>query len=156
MPEPTRSRKDVVAVEPVNEPRAEMYVRLMDAQERIAQARYERGVEHTVVLAALDGADEALSETNGAKIFISRPWRTLCEPSAANSRCGPCSGMRRSSFAASLTTRLGSEAGGRPPIRLDGALVIVSRWSRSTTCAPPPSEFMGWPIALPCSPSDAR
>lgn len=63
MPEPTRSRKDVVAVEPVNEPRAEMYVRLMDAQERIAQARYERGVEHAVVLAALDGADEALSES---------------------------------------------------------------------------------------------
>ena len=35
----------------------------MDAQERIAQARYERGVKHTIVLAALDAADEALSES---------------------------------------------------------------------------------------------
>jgi hypothetical protein len=61
--EPTRSRQGVVAVEPVNEPRAEMYARLMDAQERIAQALYERGVKHDVVLAALDGADEALSES---------------------------------------------------------------------------------------------
>jgi hypothetical protein len=61
--EPTRSRKDVVAVEPVNEPRAAVYARLMDAQERIAQALYQRGVEHAAVVAALDAADETLSES---------------------------------------------------------------------------------------------
>lgn len=63
MSEPTRGWKDVVAAEPVNEARAEVYARLMDAQERIAQALYQRGVEHATVLAALDTADETLSES---------------------------------------------------------------------------------------------
>lgn len=47
----------------MNEARAEIYARLMDAQERIAQALYQRGVEHTSVLAALDTADETLSDS---------------------------------------------------------------------------------------------
>lgn len=63
MSEPTRSWKDGGASEPVNESRAEIYAQLMDAQERIAQALYERGVEHAIVLAALDTADETLSES---------------------------------------------------------------------------------------------
>jgi hypothetical protein len=46
----------------VNEMRAELYARLMNAQERIAQALYTRGIEHDVVTSALDTAEENLSE----------------------------------------------------------------------------------------------
>jgi hypothetical protein len=60
--EPTRSWKDVLSEEPVNEMRASIYERLMEAQERIAHAQYQRGVSHEAVLAALDAADERLSE----------------------------------------------------------------------------------------------
>lgn len=42
--------------------RAQLYMQLMDAQERIAHARYRRGVPHATVLAALDAVDERLSE----------------------------------------------------------------------------------------------
>ena len=62
MSEPTRTRKNVLAGEPVNEARAHLYERLMEAQERIAHARYARGVEHDVVASALDTADEKLSD----------------------------------------------------------------------------------------------
>jgi hypothetical protein len=62
MSESTRSWTNILAGEPVNEMRAQLYERLMEAQERIAQARYERGVGHDVVLAALDTAEEKLSE----------------------------------------------------------------------------------------------
>jgi hypothetical protein len=62
MSEPTRSWKDVLAAEPVNEKRAEIYRRLMEAQDRIARARYRRGVSNEAVLAALDAADETLSD----------------------------------------------------------------------------------------------
>ena len=62
MSDPTRSWKDVISDEPVNEMRAAIYERLMEAQERIARARYERGIEHEVVRSALDTADERLSE----------------------------------------------------------------------------------------------
>ena len=62
MSEPTRSWKDVLSDEPVNHARAAVYERLMDAQERIAQARRKRGVDHAVIRAALDQADEELSE----------------------------------------------------------------------------------------------
>lgn len=50
------------AEEPVNAMRAELYRRLMVAQEAIAQARYRRGASHEVVQAALDAVDERLSE----------------------------------------------------------------------------------------------
>jgi len=60
--EPTRGCKDVVSEEPVNEMRAALYARLMEAQERIAHAQYRRGVSHDAVVAALDAADESLSE----------------------------------------------------------------------------------------------
>ena len=62
MSEPTRSWKDVIAEKPVNEARARLYRLLMEAQDRIAQARYRQGVSNETVLAALDAADEQLSE----------------------------------------------------------------------------------------------
>ncbi|MGI8413074.1 MAG: hypothetical protein ACR2LV_07230 [Solirubrobacteraceae bacterium] len=62
MAEPTRSGKDVRSEQPVNEMRAGIYERLMEAQGRIAHARYERGVSHEAVKTALDLADERLSE----------------------------------------------------------------------------------------------
>ena len=62
MSEPTRGPKDFLANGEVNQMRAALYERLMEAQERIAHARYKRGVSHEVVLAALDTADERLSE----------------------------------------------------------------------------------------------
>lgn len=61
MSQPTRSWKDVLADQPVNEKRAEIYERLMEAQERIAHALYKRGVGDEVVQAALDTADENLT-----------------------------------------------------------------------------------------------
>ena len=39
MSQPTRSWKDVLADEPVNEKRAEIYEQLMEAQEQIAQLK---------------------------------------------------------------------------------------------------------------------
>ena len=62
MSEPTRSWKEVFSEEPVNEMRARLYTLLMDAQERIAQALYKRGVRDEVIQRALDTADEALTE----------------------------------------------------------------------------------------------
>ncbi len=61
MPEPTGSWKDVFSEEPVNEVRATLYERLMEAQEQIAHALYRRGVRDEVVQAALDAADERLT-----------------------------------------------------------------------------------------------
>jgi hypothetical protein len=46
----------------VNAMRVEIYRRLMDAQERIAQVLYRRGVSHDDVLAALDAVDEKISD----------------------------------------------------------------------------------------------
>ncbi len=42
--------------------RAGIYERLMKAQDQIARAQYKRGVAHETVVAALDTADERLSE----------------------------------------------------------------------------------------------
>jgi hypothetical protein len=42
--------------------RAEIYARLMEAQERIAKALYAAGVSHDQVVGALDAVDERLSE----------------------------------------------------------------------------------------------
>jgi hypothetical protein len=60
--EPTRRRKDILAGEPVNQMRAQLYRRLMEAQERIADALYAHGVDDDVVATALDTADEKLSD----------------------------------------------------------------------------------------------
>jgi hypothetical protein len=62
MSEPTNSRQGVSSDGSVNEMRAAIYQRLMDAQEQIAHARYRQGVSDKQVQAALDAADERLSE----------------------------------------------------------------------------------------------
>jgi hypothetical protein len=59
--EPTSGRQDGIA-EPVNEARAKLYERLMEAQERIANACYRRGMSHQSVLQALDAVDERLTD----------------------------------------------------------------------------------------------
>lgn len=62
MSERRSSRKAVGSDEPMNEMRAEIYRRLMEAQERIAHVLYRREVRHDDVLAALDAVDEEISE----------------------------------------------------------------------------------------------
>lgn len=61
MSKPTRSWKDVLADQPVNEMRSQIYSRLLEAEERIAHARYRRGVSNEVVQGALDAIDERMS-----------------------------------------------------------------------------------------------
>jgi len=60
--ESTRSGKKVPSEESVNGMRAQIYERLMEAEERIAHTLYERGVSNEVVLAALDAVDETLPD----------------------------------------------------------------------------------------------
>lgn len=48
--------------DPVNAMRAELYRRLLQAQERIAHALYARGTSDEEVLAALDAVDEQITE----------------------------------------------------------------------------------------------
>jgi hypothetical protein len=60
--ESTRSSEGDVPPAPVNETRAELYARLMSAQEQIAQRLYEHGVGHEAVEAALDAVDEGLAD----------------------------------------------------------------------------------------------
>ncbi len=62
MSEPTTNWTSGVPEGAVNGARAELYAALMAAQERIANALYQRGVRHEVVLDALDSVDERLSE----------------------------------------------------------------------------------------------
>lgn len=62
MSESTRRWQDVVSDQQVDEERTKLYQLLIEAQERIAHARYEHGVGTEVVRAALDTADERLSE----------------------------------------------------------------------------------------------
>ena len=62
MSERPHSGEEVDQEEPVNAARAEIYRRLMDAQDRIAHVLYRRGVGHDDVLAALDAADERMSD----------------------------------------------------------------------------------------------
>jgi pyruvate/2-oxoglutarate dehydrogenase complex dihydrolipoamide acyltransferase (E2) component len=60
--EPTSRENDVDREEPVNVMRAEIYRRLMEAQERIAHVLYRRDVSHDDVLEALDAVDEKISD----------------------------------------------------------------------------------------------
>ena len=62
MSRPTRRWKDVLADEQVNETRAKIYERLMEAEERVAHACYARGVDNEIVQAALDAIDERMTE----------------------------------------------------------------------------------------------
>lgn len=61
MDEPT-SRAADAAGPPVRRSRAEVYARLMEAQELIAQDRYRRGIADAAIEAALDAIDERLTE----------------------------------------------------------------------------------------------
>lgn len=72
MSESASSRQGVNGDEPVNQGRAAIYERLMEAQEQIAHARYAHGVSHEDVLAALDAADEGLSDAERREdLFLS-------------------------------------------------------------------------------------
>ena len=62
MAEPTRGPANHGREESVNEARAQIYARLMDAQEQIAVQLYRRGVTDQAVQDALDAVDEGLSE----------------------------------------------------------------------------------------------
>ena len=62
MAEPARGPANHDPEEPVNEARARIYARLMDAQEQVAVRLYKRGVSHQAVLDALDVVDEELPE----------------------------------------------------------------------------------------------
>ena len=62
MAERSRSWKAVAAAESVSASRAEIYERVMEAQERIARALYKRGASDASVQAALDAVDERLTE----------------------------------------------------------------------------------------------
>ena len=62
MSESTRRWQDAIADQPVDEERTRLYERLIDAQQRIAHPRYRTGVSNEAVRAALDTADEKLSE----------------------------------------------------------------------------------------------
>ena len=62
MSEPTGGRKDIARDATVNELRAKLYERLMEAEQLIARKLYQRGVSHDTVLAALDAIDEQMSE----------------------------------------------------------------------------------------------
>lgn len=72
MSEPTRNWKEVLADQPVNEARSEIYKRLMEAQERIARALYRQGVSSEAVQDALDSSDESLSDAERREdLFLS-------------------------------------------------------------------------------------
>lgn len=64
MAEPTHGRKNDRREEPVNETRARLYARLMDAQDQIAVRLYRRGVSGRAVQDALDVVDEELSDAD--------------------------------------------------------------------------------------------
>ena len=55
-PKSTKSWETVRAENPVNEKRVATYARLMQAQERIAHARYRRGVSDQKVQAAMEAS----------------------------------------------------------------------------------------------------
>jgi hypothetical protein len=62
MSDPTGNSQDRLADQPVNDKRVDLYARIMEAQQRIARARYRHGVADDVVQTALDAVDERMSE----------------------------------------------------------------------------------------------
>jgi hypothetical protein len=103
---PTRSWKDVLGGEPVNEQRAALYARLMRAQERIAHFRYALGVDDQLVQDALDAADGRLSEAEQREDLYLSALAHFVEAWAGTSKFAPCSTMTSSSSVASRTARL--------------------------------------------------
>lgn len=63
MPEPTNCSAEAGGAKPLNEARVALYERLMEAQERIAKARYVHGATDESVVAALDAAQTRPSES---------------------------------------------------------------------------------------------
>ena len=61
MAEPT-PRGPSAASQPMTRSRADVYARLMEAQELVAQHRYRRGVADATIEAALDAIDERLAD----------------------------------------------------------------------------------------------
>ena len=61
MSESTQDGGESGGEEPVNAARVRLYKRLMQAQDRIAHARYARGVPDAVVLAAMDAAETGIT-----------------------------------------------------------------------------------------------
>ena len=62
MPEPSSSWAEASGAKSVNEARVALYERLMEAQERIAKARYAHGATDESIVAALDAAQTGPSE----------------------------------------------------------------------------------------------
>lgn len=62
MSEPRSGETDADRDEPVNRMRAELYRRLMEAQEQIAHVLYRRGVSLDDVRTALEAVDEEISD----------------------------------------------------------------------------------------------
>jgi hypothetical protein len=62
--EPTHGRTNDDREDPVNQTRARLYARLMDAQDQIAVRLYQRGVSDRAVQDALDVVDEELSDAD--------------------------------------------------------------------------------------------
>ena len=62
MPEPRREPKQVTSEKPLNVARADLYSRLMKAEDQIAQACYSRGTGRQAIERALDAVDEQLSD----------------------------------------------------------------------------------------------
>jgi hypothetical protein len=72
MAERPGSRTDHGSDEPVSEMRVALYRRLLEAEERIAHARYRRGVSNDVVQEALDAIDERMSaDERSEDLFLS-------------------------------------------------------------------------------------
>ena len=62
MSEPRGSETDSDRDESVNRKRAELYRRLLEAQEQIAHVLYRRGVSHADIRVALETVDEEMSD----------------------------------------------------------------------------------------------
>ena len=79
MAEPANTWKNLLADRSMNFARAAIYERLMDAQERIARARYRRGVDDGIIQAALDQADDELSEDDRREdLYLSSLRHYVC------------------------------------------------------------------------------
>ncbi len=73
----SHSWKDILGAEPVNEARVWRYEQLMEAEQRIASALYAQGVTDEVVQAALDAADERLTDDERQEDLVLSSLRHL-------------------------------------------------------------------------------
>ncbi len=67
----TRSWEEVRRTQPLNERRVSTYVRLMDAEELVAGARYEHGVSDDAIMAALAASEpESVSFEDEDELYL--------------------------------------------------------------------------------------